>query len=249
MNRLSLCPLQAGYSVQLACNIASTPVPGGFSRYVRTFDADSHVVNVSYQLTNADYMYLLAFYRVWQTTPNARFLMKLLINDAYLHDYECVFVPNSLAPAGVNGSVISVNFSIEAYGNDAFVPVDVVLTSLPYPIEQVEALAASCAVTELDNSYRPQFADSALTGAVITAMQLRNMVQAYSAGSESIAGSAVITALLLRRQYQAYSNYGSESVGSGVVVTAMSMQRVLIKNTIPPENIQCGAVITGLILS
>lgn len=140
MNRLDLCPLRESYAVKYGCTVIARPVPGGFSRYERAFDVDAHIVSVSYQLTHADYLYFMSFWRLWQRNPDQRFLMKLLINDDYLHDYECVFVPKSLAIA-VNGRVMNVAFNVEAYGEGAVG--EVRLSSKPYPLIWGDAMAVA----------------------------------------------------------------------------------------------------------
>ncbi len=179
MNRLNLCPLQSSYSVQFGCNVSATDVDGGFSRYTREFDSDSHIVAVSYQLRTADYEYLLAFYRVWQASPNQRFLMSLIINDSYMHDYECVFVPKSLNLVGVNGNIINVAFSVEAYSNA--VVGDVRLSSKPYVFEFADSIrvGVGMAGSLRDVIYRTSVSD-ALKVAVGMTGTLRNVRVPYS---------------------------------------------------------------------
>lgn len=104
MNHLDLCPLQAGYAVQLGDATQALKFDAGFSQ-LGSFQLNAvDVVNVSFALAKTDFNYFMAFWRVWLARP-VPFICQLIIDTRPLQDYCCQFVPRTLQnskPDGLN---------------------------------------------------------------------------------------------------------------------------------------------------
>lgn len=114
MNRLVLKPTAAGYSAQIGLSVLMQQLEGGAPRFERNILGMSHTVSVAWTTDAAGYQYLLAFYRVWERNPSEPFLMSLIIEDHQMQDYECQFLPNSLALGSKTGGVFNVSAQITA---------------------------------------------------------------------------------------------------------------------------------------
>lgn len=114
MNRLKLCPTQAGYSVQFGNGVNSQQLNGGASRFEVDVLGASHTVNLSWTTGQAGYQYLMSFYRLWQRNPSQPFLARLIIDDHQMQDYDCHFVPATFMLSAKTGKAHTVTAQIEA---------------------------------------------------------------------------------------------------------------------------------------
>lgn len=110
-NRLDLCPLQDGYSVEFIESVTADALVGGFDRYSSTTDAKKRNVSCSFNLQESDYIYLRSFYLNWQFNPES-FIMELVIEKAGLEDYLVQFVPDSLSLDSINAGIFSCSFQL-----------------------------------------------------------------------------------------------------------------------------------------
>lgn len=114
MNRLKLCPTQAGYSVQFGGGVIAQRLNGGASRFEVDVLGASHTVNLSWTTDQGGYQYLMAFHRLWQRNPSQPFLARLIIDDHQARDYQCHFVPDTLMLSAKTGKAHTVTAQIEA---------------------------------------------------------------------------------------------------------------------------------------
>lgn len=113
MNRLQVCPLQAGYTVQYGNDTISQRLEGGASRFERAVIGTSHMAALNFALSEGGYQYLMAFFRVWQRNPSQPFIAALIIDDHQMADYQCWFMPDSISLTAKNGAVFYVSAMVE----------------------------------------------------------------------------------------------------------------------------------------
>lgn len=94
-NHLDLCPLQTSYGGQFGDATIANKVEKGKSRLDKFNINQPDMINVSYMLNDADYVYFQAFYRVWCKAPKP-FISKLMIDQRGMAQYNCQFVPGSV---------------------------------------------------------------------------------------------------------------------------------------------------------
>lgn len=112
--KMTLCPLQDGYSVQHPFSINRMQLGGGASRFRKGKKGLPSLVNVQWTVDKNGYDYLLAFYRLWENqTPKINpFLLDLIIDESALTEYSCFF-SSGLVLSAVNGPIRTVTATLE----------------------------------------------------------------------------------------------------------------------------------------
>lgn len=115
MHILQQCINQQGYSVQLGNGVIGQQLDGGAPRYRKDIKNASHTVNVNWVVDETDYQYLMAFYAVWADNPSMPFVVKLIIDEPILSEYNCSFIlPINLDNKNGNAYTVSSQLSVKA---------------------------------------------------------------------------------------------------------------------------------------
>lgn len=118
MNNFALCPLQRGYTPEVANNLLEQALAGGFARQRIQFVNNVHTVNASVLLDDkSKQQYFWAFWRSHQKNPRP-FLWRLIVDDTEMTTYVCQFVAGSLRVNERDGKVYSVSFGIRIKPNN-----------------------------------------------------------------------------------------------------------------------------------
>ncbi len=118
MNNFALCPLQRGYSPEVANNVLEQALMGGFARQRMQFVNNVHTVTASVMLDDKrKQQYFWAFWRSHQENPRP-FLWRLIVDDAEVTTYVCQFVAGSLRINDRDGKVYSVSFGLRLKPNN-----------------------------------------------------------------------------------------------------------------------------------
>lgn len=118
MNNFALCPLQQGYTPDVANNLLEQALMGGFARQRMQFINNVHTVTASVMLDEKiKQQYWWAFWRSHQKNPRP-FLWRLMVDDVEMTTYVCQFVADSLNIGERNGKVYSVSFSLRLKPNN-----------------------------------------------------------------------------------------------------------------------------------
>lgn len=117
MNNFALCPLQRGYTPQIANNLLEQALMGGFARQRVQFVNNTHSVTASVLLNDKrKQQYFWAFWNSHQTKPRP-FLWRLIVNSHAASTYVCQFVAGSLDIGERDGVVHSVSFGLRLLPN------------------------------------------------------------------------------------------------------------------------------------
>ncbi|MGM8871541.1 hypothetical protein ACS8E3_07620 [Psychrobacter sp. 2Y5] len=117
MNNFALCPLQRGYTPEVANNLLEQQLMGGFARQRVQFVNNVHTVTASVMLDEKiKQQYFWAFWRSHQTNPRP-FLWRLIVDDTEITTYVCQFVAGSLRVNERDGKVYSVSFGLRLKPN------------------------------------------------------------------------------------------------------------------------------------
>ena len=117
MNNFALCPLQRGYSPEVANNLLEQALMGGFARQRMQFVNNVHTVTASVMLDGQQkQQYFWAFWRNHQTNPRP-FLWRLIVDDVEATTYVCQFVAGSLRINDRDGKIYSVSFGLRLKPN------------------------------------------------------------------------------------------------------------------------------------
>lgn len=118
MNNFALCPLQRGYTPEVANNLLEQQLMGGFARQRVQFVNNVHTVTASVMLNDkGKQQYFWSFWRIHQTSPQP-FLWRLMIDDFEMTTYVCQFVAGSLNIGERDGKVYSVSFGLRIKPNN-----------------------------------------------------------------------------------------------------------------------------------
>lgn len=118
MNNFALCPLQRGYTPEVANNLLEQDLVGGFARQRVQFVNNTHTVNASVLLDEEiKQQYFWAFWRNHQTNPRP-FLWRLIVDDVEATTYVCQFIAGSLRVNERDGKVYSVSFGLRLKPNN-----------------------------------------------------------------------------------------------------------------------------------
>lgn len=118
MNNFALCPLQRGYTPEVANNLLEQALMGGFARQRVQFVNNVHTVTASVMLDEKiKQQYFWAFWRSHQTNPRP-FLWRLIVDETSVATYVCQFVAGSLQLGERDGKVYSVSFSLRLKPNN-----------------------------------------------------------------------------------------------------------------------------------
>ena len=118
MNNFALCPLQQGYTPDVANNLLEQALMGGFARQRIQFINNVHTVTASVMLDEKiKQQYFWAFWRSHQKNPRP-FLWRLMVDDVEMTTYVCQFVADSLNIGERNGKVYSVSFGLRLNPNN-----------------------------------------------------------------------------------------------------------------------------------
>lgn len=117
MNNFALCPLQRGYTPNVANNLLEQELMGGFARQRVQFVNNTHTVTASVMLDEKiKQQYFWAFWDGHQENPRP-FLWRLIVNETELTTYVCQFVADSLSYGERDGKVYSVSFGLRLKPN------------------------------------------------------------------------------------------------------------------------------------
>ncbi len=117
MNNFALCPLQRGYTPNVANNLLEQELMGGFARQRMQFVNNVHTVTPSVMLDEKiKQQYFWAFWDSHQENPRP-FLWRLIVNETELTTYVCQFVAGSLQIGERDGKVYSVSFTLRLKPN------------------------------------------------------------------------------------------------------------------------------------
>ena len=118
MNNFALCPLQRGYTPEVANNLLEQALAGGFARQRIQFVNNVHTVNASVLLDDkSKQQYFWAFWRSHQTNPRP-WLWRLIVDDTEMTTYVCQFIAGSLRVNERDGKVYSVSFGLRLKPNN-----------------------------------------------------------------------------------------------------------------------------------
>lgn len=118
MNNFALCPLQRGYTPEVANNLLEQALAGGFARQRIQFVNNVHTVNASVLLDDkSKQQYFWAFWRSHQTNPRP-WLWRLIVDDTEMTTYVCQFIVGSLRVNERDGKVYSVSFGLRLKPNN-----------------------------------------------------------------------------------------------------------------------------------
>lgn len=130
MNNFALCPLQRGYTPEVANNLLEQALMGGFARQRVQFVNNVHTVTASVMLDDkAKQQYFWAFWNSHQSNPRP-FLWRLIVDDAEITTYACQFVAGSLRLNERDGRVYSVSFGLRLKPNNTGKDFDETIISL-----------------------------------------------------------------------------------------------------------------------
>ncbi|KAA0929487.1 hypothetical protein FQ082_01835 [Psychrobacter sp. ANT_H56B] len=117
MNNFALCPLQRGYTPEVANNLLEQRLMGGFARQRVQFVNNVHTVTPSVMLDEKiKQQYFWAFWNSHQKNPRP-FLWRLMVDDVEMTTYVCQFVAGSLQIGERDGKVYSVSFTLRLKPN------------------------------------------------------------------------------------------------------------------------------------
>ena len=118
MNNFALCPLQRGYTPEVANNLLEQALAGGFARQRIQFVNNVHTVNASVLLDDkSKQQYFWAFWRSHQKNPRP-WLWRLIVDDTEMTTYVCQFIAGSLRVNERDGKVYSVSFGLRLKPNN-----------------------------------------------------------------------------------------------------------------------------------
>lgn len=118
MNNFALCPLQQGYTPDMANNLLEQALMGGFARQRMQFINNVHKVTASVMLDEKiKQQYFWAFWNSHQTNPRP-FLWRLIVDETSVATYVCQFVADSLNIGERSGKVYSVSFGLRLKPNN-----------------------------------------------------------------------------------------------------------------------------------
>lgn len=117
MNNFALCPLQRGYTPEVANNLLEQELMGGFARQRVQFVNNTHTVNASVMLDEKiKQQYFWAFWRSHQENPRP-FFWRLVVDETESTTYVCQFIAGSLQVGERDGKVYSVSFALRLKPN------------------------------------------------------------------------------------------------------------------------------------
>ncbi|MBO1529657.1 hypothetical protein J3492_00315 [Psychrobacter sp. F1192] len=118
MNNFALCPLQRGYTPEVANNLLEQELMGGFARQRVQFVNNTHTITASVMLDDGmKQQYFWAFWRSHQSNPRP-FLWRLIVDDVEALTYVCQFIAGSLRIDERDGKVYSVSFGLRVKPNN-----------------------------------------------------------------------------------------------------------------------------------
>lgn len=117
LQKLSVTPTQASYSVNDGREVVSIQLDGGAARYRRDILNANSIVSVNWVLDKTGFNYIRGFYRVTTASGSLPFLIDLIIDEADLTEHEAHFTPNSLKVTGIDGGRYLVSAELEVKPN------------------------------------------------------------------------------------------------------------------------------------
>ncbi|WP_436868869.1 hypothetical protein [Acinetobacter courvalinii] len=116
MYKLKLNPQTSGYGVTPGDDVKRQQFDGGRGRYYIDVKRNSHIVDVNWSLSKADFNKMMAFWRVYQSQP-ASFYVDLVIDQGTRQQYLCNFMPGTFKTSEVNGNLYRINAQLEVVQN------------------------------------------------------------------------------------------------------------------------------------
>lgn len=117
MRKLRLIPQQSSYSVEDGTDVIRTELDGGAGRYRRDVVGSASRATVAWNLTQAEYAYMRAFYRTATQYGSEPFLMDMVLNSPDLTEHKAFFFPGSLKLNSIKGLTYSVSAEVEVVPN------------------------------------------------------------------------------------------------------------------------------------
>lgn len=119
MRRLSIVPLQAGYSALLPSASRYEDLRGGLPRTRRDMIGVARAVTVTWSLSHSELDAFMALYAILSTTRE-KFVAQLSIDEIEPSDYVCEIVPGSLQKGGFDRSRRRVSVELQVERGAAF---------------------------------------------------------------------------------------------------------------------------------
>lgn len=107
--KFKFIPLQAGYSGEVDSGVIHQVLDGGMPRFRRASKNNANTVNCAWKLDELGYQYCMAFYRKWVRNPARPFHVEMFLDDPFVVNYECWFVPNSVKLTSMNGLIYNIS--------------------------------------------------------------------------------------------------------------------------------------------
>lgn len=115
MPRMPFSPVEAGYSVQPGDSTQRIQLDGGSGRYRTGVSDNSHQVDATWALFDADYDAFMGFVRLWKRSGGQPFKVALPLDGSIAEDYDACFVPGSIQLTSKNGPVFLVSARLEVF--------------------------------------------------------------------------------------------------------------------------------------
>jgi len=111
--KLDLAPDQSAYSVEFSDDSLSVKLDGGRSRFRLDKIGGTSKASVKWTCGRSEYLTLMTFYNTTLVSGSLPFLMDLYLDQPYLTEHECSFVPGSLRLQSQKGHRFVVGAAIE----------------------------------------------------------------------------------------------------------------------------------------
>lgn len=112
MYKLGICVQQSGYSAKLGDDTDMINLGGGLGRTYIATKRNAHNVNVNWVLTELQFQSLMAFWRLYQYSPDP-FLIDLIIDSPELEEFQALFIPNTFNLDEKNGLTFKVSAQLQ----------------------------------------------------------------------------------------------------------------------------------------
>lgn len=118
------CPLQSSFSATMSDGIIATELEGGAPYTRRDVYGAPHVVQATWVLHENDYSIFMAYWRQWIRSGGAFFEIDMILESQNVDRYQASFIPGTMAPAGKNGSVFTINAPLWVLPLDLYIDED-----------------------------------------------------------------------------------------------------------------------------
>lgn len=113
MNKLSIPPDQSGYAMTAGSGVLRVELDGGLGRYRRDILNQASLVDCSWTVNQAEYNYLMAFFRVNEKNGGDGFNIDLILDSQEPTEYVAHIIPGSWRLTGQKGTGYTVTAQLE----------------------------------------------------------------------------------------------------------------------------------------